>query len=198
MGSLCKASGTCHVIFGKGCWFVGDGHAFYKMPAQFPAIEEPEQMAAVFGYTDKDREKILFSDTPTDEFAVDLRDNGPEEWPCETQEVGLILEDAGIEVMALLAEDGEAGLIDRKMLAPLADAIKNDGYLAWYRRRTKTGAPIYILKDGMEMLGAFCPVLFKKLDRLQDIVTGCALALERADIRKRDRQTDEEAEGEDG
>lgn len=164
LGALCLSKERC--MLWKNCEgtvnFIGCGGALYRVAENFPYTEKAEQLAAVFGYSPKQAAKVTFDTLAEDDLAnmggLDLRDAAEDETPCEVMELGVCWRDT--ELLALLDEYGEAAFIDRALLGPVADEVKNGAYIRFYRRVSRPHGDYYLLKDGMDLLAVFLRVRF--------------------------------------
>lgn len=165
MGKLCKEN-MCMKLYRKGyTQYISDGITMVEIPRDFPALNDENEAAAVFGWTDKQLEEISCEVEGLDVInglyevtGISMDDVSGEEIPCKRAPIGFTY--AGMQLLVLRDERGGIAGINTKQLEPIMDELKNGQYMVWYRRTMHNGNPYYVLKSGMYLRIAVLPIVF--------------------------------------
>lgn len=153
-------------LYRKGCTqYISDGITMVEIPRNFPALNDENEAAAVFGWTDKQLEEISCEVEELDVInglyevtGISMDDVSGEEIPCKRAPIGFTY--AGMQLLVLRDERGGIAGINTKQMEPIMDELKNGQYMAWYRRTMHNGNPYYVLKSGMYLRIAVLPIVF--------------------------------------
>ena len=165
MGKLCKEN-MCMKLYRKGyTQYISDGITMVEIPRNFPALNDENEAAAVFGWTDKQLEEISCEVEGLDVInglyevtGISMDDVSGEEIPCKRAPIGFTY--AGMHLLVLRDERGGIAGINTKQLELIMDELKNGQYMMWYRRTMHNGNPYYVLKCGMYLRMAVLPIVF--------------------------------------
>ena len=201
MGKLCKENRRMRLYRKGNTQYISDGITTVEIPRNFPALNDENEAAAVFGWTDKQLEEISCSVEGLDIFTdlyeatgISMDDVTGDEIPCKKAPVGFTY--GGMHLLVLQDDQGRIGTIDVKQMEPVVDELKNGQYMTWSRRTMPGGKPYYVLKNGMYLRIAVLPVvLFDEFTQALDEIRA-GLALEEA-ARKQRNEKEQEKESED-
>lgn len=130
-----------------------------------------EQVGAVLDIEEKAWGKIYLKETespgPYDIFGMDLTENTCDEQNAKKTQMQVNYE--GHAATALLCDDGELIFYDEKLVAPLADAMKNSDYIQTVVRRNRSGQRFVVIKDGFEVLAGIMPMRIVSQQFLADL-----------------------------
>lgn len=190
IGKICKKQAFC-VLWGverganKPRLYINTSVAAYPVPENFPPIGTTDELAALFGWTSKDTSSIhtdveTYSSYSTTT-GICLLDAVQNERPCKELDLGLVY--GGRELIGLLDDEGNFGVIDAGLTAPLHDELLNGCYFQYYRRTTRDGRSYYVLKDGYELKAVLMPIklhkrFFDELDELYAAARSMCPAME--------------------
>lgn len=95
MGKLCKENMRMK-LYRKGCTqYISDGITMVEIPRNFPALNDENEAAAVFGWTDKQLEEISCEVEELDVInglyevtGISMDDVSGEEIPCKRAPIG--------------------------------------------------------------------------------------------------------------
>lgn len=123
MGKLCKEN-MCMKLYRKGyTQYISDGITMVEIPRNFPALNDENEAAAVFGWTDKQLEEISCEVEGLDVInglyevtGISMDDVSGEEIPCKRAPIGftyagmhlLVLRDCRNQHKAVGADHGRA------------------------------------------------------------------------------------------
>lgn len=196
MGKLCKENRSMRLYRKGNTQYISDGITTVEIPRNFPALNDENEAAAVFGWTDKQLEEISCAVEDLDIFTdlyeatgISMDDVTGDEIPCKKAPVGFTY--GGMHLLVLQDDQGRIGTIDVKQMEPVVDELKNGQYMTWSRRTMPGGKPYYVLKNGMYLRIAVLPVVLDDVfaAALDEIRAGLATA---AAIRQQMRREDEE------
>ena len=190
VGKICKKNKYC-VLWGvrRGAYkprlYVNTSYSVYPVPENFPPIGTTDEMAALFGWTAKDTGNIYIDSELLDNYTtptgICLLDAVQGEKPCKELNLGLVNNDRML--LGLLDDEGNFGVIDAGLLAPLHDEMVKSGYFQYYRRQTPEGRSYYVLKDGTYLRAILLPIkmrkpFFEQLDELYAAARSMCPAME--------------------
>lgn len=170
IAARCVASGSATIydyIDSEGAvrQWIGTGSAMW--PVDGMPYLKPEHLAALFGLTEKQLEKMALRADAVPE-VLDLRDAANHEIPAEQENVTIIF--CGEELIPVTAQ-GKARFVNRKLLEPIWSEYDDTQF---WLRRTPDGWPYFAVKAGLMLVGIVYPAL-----------NMAALAQELADIAAR-------------
>lgn len=190
VGKICKKNKYC-VLWGvrhgayKPRLYVNTSYSVYPVPENFPPIGTTDELAALFGWTAKDTGNIYIDSELLDNYTtptgICLLDAVQGEKPCKELNLGLVYNDRML--LGLLDDEGNFGVIDAGLLAPLHDEMVKSGYFQYYRRQTPEGRSYYVLKDGTYLRAILLPIkmrkpFFEQLDELYAAARSMCPAME--------------------
>lgn len=190
VGKICKKNKYC-VLWGVRCGaykprlYVNTSYSVYPVPENFPPIGTTDELAALFGWTAKDMNATYIDnelfDNYTTPIGICLLDAVQNEKPCKELDLGLVYNDRML--LGLLDDEGNFGVIDAGLTAPLHDEMVKSVYFQYYRRQTPDGRSYYVLKDGTYLRAILLPVkmrkpFFEKLDELYAAARSMSPAME--------------------
>lgn len=190
IGKICKKNKYC-VLWGvrrgadKPRLYVNTSYSVYPVPENFPPIGTTDELAALFGWTAKDMNATYIDSELLDNYTtltdICLLDAVQGEKPCKELDLGLIYN--GRMLLGLLDDEGNFGVIDAGLPAPLHDEMVKSGYFQYYRRQTPDGRSYYVLKDGTYLRAILLPIkmrkpFFEKLDELYAAARSMSPAME--------------------
>ena len=200
MGKLCRENMSMK-LYRKGCTqYISDGVTMVEIPRNFPALNDENEAAAVFGWTDKQLEEISCEVEELDVInglyevtGISMDDVSGEEIPRKRAPIGFTY--AGMNLLVLRDERGGIAGINTKQLEPIMDELKNGQYMMWYRRTMNNRNPYYVLKSGMYLRIAVMPIVLDDVfaAALDEIRAGMATA---AVIRQKHREGEENVQDE--
>jgi len=143
-----------------GQLFVGANTALYRMPDNFPAVEGIAQLAVVLGIREQDIEGWSVGEEWCESihnvWGLDLADGARvPEVACEESSIGFEVGER--RLLVLTDKNGGIAGIDRALLAPMADEMRNSAYIQFFRRGS--GVSYYVLKDGFDLRAVFMPTV---------------------------------------
>ena len=59
IAAVCKRAGEIRLLKAEGKTFAGTGAALYELPAELPTINTINELCAVLGYSEKERDKLV-------------------------------------------------------------------------------------------------------------------------------------------
>ena len=59
IAAVCKRAGEIRMLKAEGKTFAGTGAALYELPAELPTINTINELCAVLGYSEKERDKLV-------------------------------------------------------------------------------------------------------------------------------------------
>lgn len=193
---LVKSTGVCVVnhVEGSGIW-LGIQAAIYRA-TWLPDMHGTEQVGAVLDIDAKALRKIYLDEVespgPYDVFGMDLTENTRDEQNAKKLQVQVSYK--GSAATAMICDDGELIFYDESLTAPLADVIKNSGYIQTVVRRNGAGQRFVVIKDGFEVLAGIMPMRVANQQFLADLTEFESLCTEQF-MRERDRAAWKPANG---
>lgn len=151
---ICRKSGVITLINGKGMQWLGDGSAYYPLE-NAPWFDEVS-LCATFGITDKQKESILLKVKHELPEMFDFESTSSGERFAERNDISLVYRNTDLLVFS--SEDG-ALYMKAKYLAP----VMAEG-LEIYLRKTESGVPYFVCKQGWIVQAVIAPVIFEKKD----------------------------------
>lgn len=178
VAAVCKREGRLKVMQVGGALFAGTDAVWYRMPDDLPRIRTADEMAAVLGYTLKERDKIMATmesygsaEELLEAIGVDVRGMRQGDRLCERQEISVGA--AGMMLAVMACEDGSGEFVDAGLLAPMAEDLREYGN--FYRRSIRGKASCYVAMNGFETVGIVLPVNVPGsiADKLREIARMC-------------------------
>lgn len=158
LASLCKRRGVLQIVEWNGQLFAGPHGALYQLPTTLPKINTQDELMTVFGYSEKEKDKIMALWRKPDESGrvmggVNLESAETGERICD--EAAFDLAAKGVVLRGLACEDGKMAFIDTELLGPVEEEVSD--YSEFYKRRTAGGEEYFVLKDGFDLRAVFLP-----------------------------------------
>ena len=198
---LVKKAGYCSVIDTEEGLYLSVGGAVYKGKG-IPEIETVEQIRVILDIDKKSAEKISFKKRICESieslYGLDLSDGIERSVGTKPYEIAAML--SGLELKALVTDDGELLFYNWDYLGPLMDHIKESEYVQLAVRRKKDGDPYILVIDGFETIGAIMPVKLltdEYMKKLKEFEVLCMKQKElegRRDALKKELAADPEAD----
>lgn len=180
IAAVCKRAGEIRMLKAEGKTFAGTGAALYELPAELPTINTINELCAVLGYSEKERDKLIQMVLKQEELekeGVRLADAVEGEMVCDEAPVKLGV--AGKLWRGLETGDGMIEFVDESALGPLYDEL--DEYTEFYKR-TLPGGCYFVIKNGFNLRAVVMPIRIKSRDfvrQLEDMVAMCSQTLEK-------------------
>lgn len=177
LASLCKRRGVLQIVEWNGQLFAGPNGVLYKLPSTLPKINTQDELVAVLGYSDKEKDKILSMWEKPDGSGrvmggVNLESAEQGERICD--EAAFDLAAKGVTLRGLACEDGKMAFIDTELLGPVEEEVSD--YSEFYKRRTAGGEEYFVLKDGFDLRAVFLPYRIISRDfimKMRDMADMC-------------------------
>lgn len=186
---LVKNGGYCAVIHveGSGIW-LGTRTALYRA-TELPDMEGEEQVRTVLDMPEKAWEKVHLEEKWFESvrgvFGLNLADY--EDGEQDTEKLKVIAAPDGLWCdCRRCVNDGELIFYQEGMLSPLAEQIKDSGYIRYTVRKMENGHRYLVVHDGFEVLAAIMPVQIATEKYLADLSEFQALCTEQF-CRERER-----------
>ena len=145
--------------------------ATFVLPEELPRMGVVERLAAVLDIPESKRADIYMTTNEWDGAqavgGIDLRDHAAGELPV--REVPLRLVRGGTELTPMLDSEGGLEMVDKSVLAPIEDELKNGEYINWFARRTAGGQRYYAVKDGFYLKAAVLPYRVDREELRQEL-----------------------------
>lgn len=154
--------------------YIGNGHAIYAVRG-LPHMNK-DAMMTLFDVKEKDKCKWYAPEGVT-AGGFDLQDTTDAELPLRWDLP--CVHSGGAVMMPLETEEGDLYFIDRMYLAPVN---QTEDMLGLFLRRTESGAPYIVAKDGFMFQAVIMPIYINEdfADRLKRLWGGCVHMLEDA------------------
>lgn len=186
---LVKNGGYCAVLHvaGSGIW-LGTRTAIYRA-TELPDMDGEEQVRTVLDMTEKAWEKVHLKEqwfeSVRDVLGMNLADYEAGEQDTEKLKVIAAPDGLWIDCRRCM-DDGELIFYREGLLSPLAEQIKDSGYIRYTVRKMENGQRYLVVHDGFEVLAAVMPVRVATEKYLADLAEFQALCTEQF-YRERER-----------
>lgn len=158
---LVKDGGYCIVahVAGSGIW-LGTRTAIYKA-TELPDMAGEDQVRTVLDVPEKEWEKVYlkeeYHDSINNIFGMNLASY--EEGEQDTEKINMMALPHGLRASCRRCmDDGELIFYDERLLAPLAEQIKDSDYITYTARKTASGLRYLVVHDGFAVLAAIMPM----------------------------------------
>lgn len=178
IAAVCKRAGEIRMLKAEGKTFAGTGAALYELPAELPTINTINELCAVLGYSEKERDKLIqmvLTQEELEKEGVRLTDAVEGEMICDEAPVKLGV--SGELWRGLETGDGMIEFVNERALGPLYDEMNE--YAEFYKR-TLPGGCYFVIKNGFNLRAVVMPVRIKSRDfvrQLEDMVAMCSQTL---------------------
>lgn len=178
IAAVCKRAGEIRLLKAEGKTFAGTGAALYELPAELPTINTINELCAVLGYSEKERDKLVqmvLTQEELEKKGVRLTDAVEGEMVCDEAPVKLGV--SGELWRGLETGDGMIEFVNERALGPLYDEMNE--YAEFYKR-TLPGGCYFVIKNGFNLRAVVMPIRIKSRDfvrQLEDMVAMCSQTL---------------------
>ena len=178
IAAVCKRAGEIRMLKAEGKTFAGTGAALYELPAELPTINTINELCAVLGYSEKERDKLVqmvLTQEELEKEGVQLTDAVEGEMICDEAPVKLGV--SGELWRGLETGDGMIEFVNERALGPLYDEMNE--YAEFYKR-TLPGGCYFVIKNGFNLRAVVMPIRIKSRDfvrQLEDMVAMCSQTL---------------------
>lgn len=178
IAAVCKRAGEIRMLKAEGKTFAGTGAALYELPAELPTINTINELCAVLGYSEKERDKLVqmvLTQEELEKEGVRLTDAVEGEMICDEAPVKLGV--SGELWRGLETGDGMIEFVNERALGPLYDEMNE--YAEFYKR-TLPGGCYFVIKNGFNLRAVVMPIRIKSRDfvrQLEDMVAMCSQTL---------------------
>lgn len=178
IAAVCKRAGEIRMLKAEGKTFAGTGAALYELPAELPTINTINELCAVLGYSEKERDKLIqmvLTQEELEKEGVRLTDAVEGEMICDEAPVKLGV--SGELWRGLETGDGMIEFVNERALGPLYDEMNE--YAEFYKR-TLPGGCYFVIKNGFNLRAVVMPVRIKSRDfvrQLEDMAAMCSQTL---------------------
>ena len=178
IAAVCKRAGEIRMLKAEGKTFAGTGAALYELPAELPTINTINELCAVLGYSEKERDKLIqmvLTQEELEKEGVRLTDAVEGEMICDEAPVKLGV--SGELWRGLETGDGMIEFVNERALGPLYDEMNE--YAEFYKR-TLPGGCYFVIKNGFNLRAVVMPIRIKSRDfvrQLEDMVAMCSQTL---------------------
>lgn len=178
IAAVCKRAGEIRLLKAEGKTFAGTGAALYELPAELPTINTINELCAVLGYSEKERDKLVqmvLTQEELEKEGVRLTDAVEGEMICDEAPVKLGV--SGELWRGLETGDGMIEFVNERALGPLYDEMNE--YAEFYKR-TLPGGCYFVIKNGFNLRAVVMPIRIKSRDfvrQLEDMVAMCSQTL---------------------
>lgn len=178
IAAVCKRAGEIRLLKAEGKTFAGTGAALYELPAELPTINTINELCAVLGYSEKERDKLVqmvLTQEELEKKGVRLTDAVEGEMICDEAPVKLGV--SGELWRGLETGDGMIEFVNERALGPLYDEMNE--YAEFYKR-TLPGGCYFVIKNGFNLRAVVMPIRIKSRDfvrQLEDMVAMCSQTL---------------------
>lgn len=176
---LVKQTGSLVMLHvgGGGLW-LSNGYAVYKATG-LPDSVDSETILAVLDFDSKTAQKIRVQEKSVESvynlLGLDLSDEMEQDISASRNSITVAYK--GKIATALLCRDGELVFYNEAHATPLMDVFRESDYVQTVVRRTESGMPYVVIRDGMETLAGILPIQMISqsfLSELQDFEQRCA------------------------
>ena len=180
IAAVCKRAGEIRMLKAEGKTFAGTGAALYELPAELPTINTINELCAVLGYSEKERDKLIqmvLTQEELEKEGVRLTDAVEGEMICDEAPVKLGV--SGELWRGLETGDGMIEFVNERALGPLYDEMNE--YAEFYKR-TLPGGCYFVIKNGFNLRAVVMPIRIKSRDfvrQLEDMAAMCSQTLEK-------------------
>ena len=164
-------------VGGGGLW-LSNGYAVYKATG-LPDSVDSETILAVLDFDSKTAQKIRVQEKSVESvynlLGLDLSDEMEQDISASRNSITVAYK--GKIATALLCRDGELVFYNEAHATPLMDVFRESDYVQTVVRRTESGMPYVVIRDGMETLAGILPIQMISqsfLSELQDFEQRCA------------------------
>lgn len=178
IAAVCKRAGEIRMLKAEGKTFAGTGAALYELPAELPTINTINELCAVLGYSEKERDKLVqmvLTQEELEKEGVRLTDAVEGEMICDEAPVKLGV--SGELWRGLETGDGMIEFVNERALGPLYDEMNE--YAEFYKR-TLPGGCYFVIKNGFNLRAVVMPIRIKSRDfvrQLEDMAAMCSQTL---------------------
>ena len=178
IAAVCKRAGEIRMLKAEGKTFAGTGAALYELPAELPTINTINELCAVLGYSEKERDKLIqmvLTQEELEKEGVRMTDAVEGEMICDEAPVKLGV--SGELWRGLETGDGMIEFVNERALGPLYDEMNE--YAEFYKR-TLPGGCYFVIKNGFNLRAVVMPIRIKSRDfvrQLEDMVAMCSQTL---------------------
>lgn len=178
IAAVCKRAGEIRMLKAEGKTFAGTGAALYELPAELPTINTINELCAVLGYSEKERDKLIqmvLTQEELEKEGVRLTDAVEGEMICDEAPVKLGV--SGELWRGLETGDGMIEFVNERALGPLYDEMNE--YAEFYKR-TLPGGCYFVIKNGFNLRAVVMPIRIKSRDfvrQLEDMAAMCSQTL---------------------
>lgn len=178
IAAACKRAGEIRMLKAEGKTFAGTGAALYELPAELPTINTINELCAVLGYSEKERDKLIqmvLTQEELEKKGVRLTDVVEGEMICDEAPVKLGV--SGELWRGLETGDGMIEFVNERALGPLYDEMTD--YTEFYKR-VMPGGCYFVIKNGFNLRAVVMPVRIKSRDfvrQLEDMAAMCSQTL---------------------
>lgn len=178
IAAVCKRAGEIRMLKAEGKTFAGTGAALYELPAELPTINTINELCAVLGYSEKERDKLIqmvLTQEELEKEGVRLTDAVEGEMICDEAPVKLGV--SGELWRGLETGDGMIEFVNERALGPLYDEMTD--YTEFYKR-TLPGGCYFVIKNGFNLRAVVMPIRIKSRDfarQLEDMAAMCSQTL---------------------
>ena len=178
IAAVCKRAGEIRMLKAEGKTFAGTGAALYELPAELPTINTINELCAVLGYSEKERDKLVqmvLTQEELEKEGIRLTDAVDGEMICDEAPVRLGV--SGELWRGLETGDGMIEFVNERALGPLYDEMNE--YAEFYKR-TLPGGCYFVIKNGFNLRAVVMPIRIKSRDfvrQLEDMVAMCSQTL---------------------
>lgn len=178
IAAVCKRAGEIRMLKAEGKTFAGTGVALYELPAELPTINTINELCAVLGYSEKERDKLIqmvLTQEELEKEGVRLTDAVEGEMICDEAPVKLGV--SGELWRGLETGDGMIEFVNERALGPLYDEMTD--YTEFYKR-VMPGGCYFVIKNGFNLRAVVMPVRIKSRDfvrQLEDMAAMCSQML---------------------
>ena len=156
IAAVCKRAGEIRMLKAEGKTFAGTGAALYELPAELPTINTINELCAVLGYSEKERDKLIqmvLTQEELEKEGVRLTDAVEGEMICDEAPVKLGV--SGELWRGLETGDGMIEFVNERALGPLYDEMTD--YTEFYKR-TLPGGCYFVIKNGFNLRAVVMPL----------------------------------------
>ena len=197
---LVKSGGYCAVVHvaGSGIW-LGTRAAVFRA-TELPEMVGEEQVRTVLDMPEKAWEKVHLdeqcSGSVREVLGLNLADH--EDGEQDTEKLRVMAAPSGIWCACRrCVEDGELIFYQEALLSPLAERIRDSGYIRYTVRKSESGQRYLVVHDGFEVVAAVMPMKVATKEYLADLSEFQALCTEQF-CREQERAAAQPPAGMDG
>ena len=197
---LVKSGGYCAVVHvaGSGIW-LGARAAVFRA-TELPEMVGEEQVRTVLDMPEKAWEKVhldeQWSGSVREVLGLNLADH--EDGEQDTEKLRVMAAPSGIWCACRrCVEDGELIFYQEALLSPLAERIRDSGYIRHTVRKSESGQRYLVVHDGFEVVAAVMPMKVATKEYLADLSEFQALCTEQF-CREQERAAAQPPAGMDG